>query len=231
MKQYGLMAAVDGRTGRVVWEKRLAYAACEGGGGATATAGGLVFHVEPDGVFQAWDAKTGAIVWQFQTGDAGLPGGAGPGGGSAISYESRGEQFVALTMNRSVWAFKLGGAVPQRPAPEAPPTSIAWGGAVQQTNAVSLGTTTTFNIPSANKQLTWADDFGVSPTRVGTKAGAMVTWTNRSTLAHAIAARDGSWTTGTIQPGASGSATFGKSGTYEYICTDHPWSMGQVVVE
>ena len=87
MKQHGLMAALDSRTGKVVWEKRLAYAACEGGGGATATAGGLVFHVEPDGVFQAWDARTGAVVWQFQTGDVGLPGGAGPGGGSAIVYE------------------------------------------------------------------------------------------------------------------------------------------------
>ena len=39
----------QGRRGR----SALAYAACEGGGGATATAGGLVFHVEPDGVFQA----------------------------------------------------------------------------------------------------------------------------------------------------------------------------------
>ena len=89
MKQYGLMAALDSRTGKLVWEKRLAYAACEGGGGATATAGGLVFHVEPDGVFQAWDARTGAIVWQFQTGEVGLPGGAGPGGGSAVVYETR----------------------------------------------------------------------------------------------------------------------------------------------
>ena len=53
------MAALDTRNGKIVWEKRLAYAACEGGGGATATAGGLVFHVEPDGVFQAYDAKTG----------------------------------------------------------------------------------------------------------------------------------------------------------------------------
>ena len=59
-KQYGMMSAVDSRTGKLVWEKRVAYAGCEGGGGATATAGGLVFHVEPDGNFQAYDAKTGA---------------------------------------------------------------------------------------------------------------------------------------------------------------------------
>ena len=73
-QQYGLMTAIDTRNGKVAWEKRLAYAACEGGGGATATAGGLVFHVEPDGVFQAWDAKNGAVLWQFQTGEAGIAG-------------------------------------------------------------------------------------------------------------------------------------------------------------
>jgi quinohemoprotein ethanol dehydrogenase len=230
-KQYGLMAALDGRTGKLVWEKRLPYTACQGGGGATATAGGLLFHVEPDGQFQAWDAKTGAILWQFQTGEVGLSAGAGPGGGSAVVYESRGEQFVALTMNRVVWAFKLGGKVPERPAPPAPPTVIAWGGQVQETSAITLGTVTNFNIASANKQVTWADDFGLSPTRARTKAGTMVTFKNTSTKPHTIAARDGSWTTGPIPPGASGSVTVAKPGTYEYICTDHPWSIGQLIVE
>lgn len=231
MKQHGLMAALDTRTGRLVWERRLAYAACEGGGGATATAGGLVFHVEPDGEFQAWDAKTGRILWKFQTGEVGLPGGAGPGGGSAVVYESRGEQFVALTMNRVVWAFKLGGTVPQRPAPPAPPTSIAWGGVVQDGAAITLGTERTFNIASANRRVTWADAYAVSPARARVAPGTAVTWTNSSKVSHTIVARDGSWTTGAIQPGAFGSATIAKPGTYEYICKDHPWSIGQLIVE
>jgi len=56
-------------------------------------------------------------------------------------------------------------------------------------------------------------------------------WTNASKKAHTITARDGSWTTGVIQPGASGSAIITKPGTYEYICTDHTWSIGQLIVE
>src|SRR5207244_2193543 len=204
MKQYGLMSALDTRNGKVVWEKRLDYAACEGGGGATATAGGLVFHVEPDGVFQAYDAKTGDVVWRFQTGEVGLPGGAGPGGGSAVAYESQGEQYVALTMNRTVWAFKIGGTVPPRPAPPPPPTSIGWTGQVADTRGVELGAANSFNIASANKRLTWMDDYAVSPARVRVKAGATLTWKNTTRLPHAIVARDGSWTTGVIQPGASG---------------------------
>ena len=231
MKQYGLMVALNARTGKTVWEKRLAYAACEGGGGATATAGGLVFHVEPDGAFQAWDARTGAIVWQFQTGQVGLPGGAGPGGGSAAVYASGGEQFVALTMNRSVWAFKLGGTVAQRAAPQAPPTAIAWTGPVENTAAVSLGTERVFNIASANKRVIWADDYGLTPARIRVAARTAVTWTNTSKQRHTITARDGSWTTGVIEPGASGAASITRPGTYEYICKDHPWSMGQIIVE
>lgn len=230
-KQYGLMAAVDSHTGKIAWEKRVSYAACEGGGGATATAGGLVFHVEPDGTFQAYEAKGGDVVWQFQTGEVGLPGGAGPGGGSAIVYENRGEEFVALTINRAVWAFKLGGTVPQRSTPQAPPTSIVWTGQVQDGSAITLGTATNFNIASANRQLTWTDDYGVTPSRVRTKVGTTVSFMNASKKAHTISARDGSWTTGTIQPGATGSAIVSKAGTFEYICTDHPWTIGQLIVE
>jgi alcohol dehydrogenase (cytochrome c) len=231
MKQYGLMAALDSRTGKLAWETRVAYAGCEGGGGATATAGGLVFHVEPNGVFQAYDAKRGNVVWEFQTGEVGLPGGAGPGGGSAVVYESKGEQYVALTMNRTVWAFKLGGTVASRPAPPAPPTSIGWAGAVLDISTIELGTTSVFNIPSAGRRVTWQDDYGLSAPRVRVKTGAAVTWTNASQKSHTIVARDGSWSTGSIAPGASGTATVTKPGTYEYVCTDHPWSIGQLVVE
>jgi outer membrane protein assembly factor BamB len=148
------MAALDTRDGKVVWEKRLAYAACEGGSGATATAGGLVFHLEPDGVFQAWDAKNGDVLWRFQTGEVGLPGGAGPGGGSAIVYESGGQEYVALTVNRAVWAFKLGGTLSPRPAPPAPPTSIAWTGQVVR-HRPSRSARCRINIASANKRVTW----------------------------------------------------------------------------
>jgi plastocyanin len=228
---YGLIAAIDGRTDKIVWQKRLAYAACQNGAGATATAGNLVFHIEADGTFQAYDAKTGDIRWQFQTGEVGLSSGAGPGGGPAVVYEHGGEQHVAVVMNRAVWAFKLGGSVPPRPAPVAPPTTIAWSGQVQETATLSLGVVNNFNIQSAGKRFTWTDEYAVAPARARTKAGTPVTWKNTSTRPHTIAARDQSWTTGVIQPGTTGSAIIAKPGTYEYICSDHPWTIGQLIVE
>jgi hypothetical protein len=48
---------------------------------------------------------------------------------------------------------------------------------------------------------------------------------------HTIAARDGSWTTGPIRPGESATVTVTKPGEYEYVCSDHLWSMGQLIVE
>jgi alcohol dehydrogenase (cytochrome c) len=230
-QQHGFMTAIDSRTGKTVWQKRVAYAGCEGGGGATATAGGLVFHVEPDGNFQAYSAKTGDVVWQFQTGDVGFGGGAGPGGGPAVTYETGGVQYVALTMNHSVWAFKRGGAVPPRPAAPPPPTTLEWEGRLEDTSAIQLGTVSAFNIATAGRKEEWANDYGVTPPRVRTTAGMAVTWTNTSKVVHTLTARDGSWTTGAIKPGESGSVTIGKAGTYEYICKEHPWTIGQVVVQ
>ena len=58
-----------------------------------------------------------------------------------------------------------------------------------------------------------------------------MTWTNPTDLTHTIAARDGSWTTGPIAPGGSGSVVLDAAGEHEYICTEHPWTIGQLVVE
>ena len=50
-----------------MWQTKTPYR-IGNGGGSTTTAGGLVFHGEPDGNIQAYDAKTGELLWQFQTG-------------------------------------------------------------------------------------------------------------------------------------------------------------------
>lgn len=230
-KQYGVLAAIDARTAKIAWQKRLPYSECEGSGGALATGGGLLFHSEPDGVFHAYDAKSGNELWGFQTGELGLGGGAGPSGAAATSYEKGGEQFVALTNNRAVWAFKIGGTVQPRPAPPAPPITREWTGRITDAAVIQLGTVTTFNIASANKKIDWADAYGLSPSRVRTKVGVPVAFTNSSKESHTIAARDGSWHTGTIKPGESATVTVTSPGAYEYSCTDHPWTIGQLIVE
>ena len=57
-----------------------------------------------------------------------------------------------------------------------------------------------------------------------------MTWRNNSRMVHTIVAEDGSWTTGRLSDGAVGAKVFDKPGTYTYICKDHPWAYGQVIV-
>src|SRR5579862_1704384 len=78
----GVLAAIDGRTDKIVWQKSMPSRA----GGSLTTAGGLMFESEADGEFKAYDAKTGDVLWQFRIGMGGrglCSGGRGP----ATSYE------------------------------------------------------------------------------------------------------------------------------------------------
>lgn len=50
-----------------------------------------------------------------------------------------------------------------------------------------------------------------------------VTWINKDSPPHTATAIDGSFDTGIIQPGKSGSAIVPAQGTVPYRCTIHPW--------
>ena len=148
-----------------------------------------------------------------------------------VTYLLGGEQYVALTMGRLVWAFKLGGTVPERPAPEPPPTVLPFQGPVVDADGIELKRIIRQSNENTGRNDEWHDPYGLTPTRAAVAAGTRVTWTNPTDLSHAIAARDGSWSTGRIAPGASASVTLDATGEHEYICTEHPWTIGQLVVE
>jgi plastocyanin len=75
------------------------------------------------------------------------------------------------------------------------------------------------------------DEYSTLPMRIKVKVGDTVTWTNKGKKPHDAASIDGSWTTGPIAPGASGTVKFDKPGTYVYNSKAFPWMYGQVVVE
>jgi plastocyanin len=198
------------------------------------TAGGLVFHGDPDGRVEAYDAKTGRRVWDFQTG----AGADAP----VTTYEAGGEQYVALTAGGSlftggargdvVWALKLNGPLAPAAAPAPPPDEQPFAGPVVDAREVELGPSAQAATQAIGGLGTLSnDEYTVSPMRVGVKAGATVTWKNTGRTPHSAAARDHAWTTGPIQPGASATVTFEKPGTYTYVCDEHPWSIAQLIVE
>ena len=73
-------------------------------------------------------------------------------------------------------------------------------------------------------------DFAFSPRTIEIRVGDTVRWTNRDSVAHSATAQNGSFDTGLLSDGESGSVRFTAPGTYRYICTPHPDMTGTVVV-
>ncbi|HEX7290611.1 MAG TPA: plastocyanin/azurin family copper-binding protein, partial [Conexibacter sp.] len=55
-------------------------------------------------------------------------------------------------------------------------------------------------------------------------------WTNADAASHTATADDGSFDTGTLAQGRSGSHAFTSAGTFAYHCTIHPSMHGTVTV-
>lgn len=72
--------------------------------------------------------------------------------------------------------------------------------------------------------------FAYTPTRIEITAGTTVEWKNGDPVAHTVTAADQSFDSGLIQPGATWRHTFATPGTYDFLCTPHPFMKGVVVV-
>jgi quinohemoprotein ethanol dehydrogenase len=221
IKTSGIMAAVDAQTDKIVWQKNTPYE-MQNGSGFTATAGGVLFHGDPDGELQALDPKSGEILWRFQTGSN--------ESGPASVYEIDGKEYVSVVATDNLWTFALGGKVGPLPAPPAPETVTTFGGRIVRSNQVALGGPIGDG-GLVDKVRESPDEYSTLPMRVRVKVGDSITWTNKGAAIHDATAQDGSWTTGPIAPGASGTVKFDKPGTWTYASKAFPWMYGQVVVE
>lgn len=62
--------------------------------------------------------------------------------------------------------------------------------------------------------------------------GSQITFTNRDYVAHTATATDGTFDTGTLQPGESKSFILNdRQGTVTYYCRIHPWMQGIITVD
>jgi amicyanin len=73
-------------------------------------------------------------------------------------------------------------------------------------------------------------DFKFDPATLTVPVGTTVTWTNQDEEPHAIAAKDGSFHGPGMDTHGTYSFTFNTPGTFDYICSIHPFMTGTVVV-
>jgi amicyanin len=73
-------------------------------------------------------------------------------------------------------------------------------------------------------------DFKFNPATLTVPAGTTVTWTNQDEEPHTVAAKDGSFHSPGMDSHGTYSFTFTTPGSYDYICSIHPFMTGTVVV-
>jgi LPXTG-motif cell wall-anchored protein len=74
-------------------------------------------------------------------------------------------------------------------------------------------------------------DFTFAPATITINAGDTVTWNNNGPTPHSATANDGSFDTGILKKGQTGSHTFNDAGTFSYFCKPHPFMKATVVVQ
>lgn len=236
----GRVVALDPRTNRIAWYRKTTYG-LSNGNGMLSTKSGLVFFGQPDGLLKALDASTGEELWQFQTG-AGVH-------TSPITYTVAGQQYVAVFAGGSgipysspkgqeLWAFKIGGTVPQAEAPPAPSvdqpisgTEVS-GSTVDNTIVLGRVWDTTTGGPGATEQLDEQNAFAPNVLRV--PVGTTVKFVNPAGNRQSHCADsffDYEFDTGPIAPGDSIEHTFKKKGTYKFNDCVFPAATGRIIVE
>jgi plastocyanin len=74
------------------------------------------------------------------------------------------------------------------------------------------------------------DNFAFAPATLTVPAGSTVTWTNKDEEPHTVVANDGSFHSPGMGSQATFSYTFTKAGTFDYVCSIHPYMHATVVV-
>ena len=94
----GAFRAIDVATGKIEWDVATRSPMVAG---VLATAGGLVFTGDAEGILTAYDAKTGEDLWHFQCGSGHRA--------SPISYSLNGKQYIAVCVGWGGWTAGFAG--------------------------------------------------------------------------------------------------------------------------
>jgi glucose dehydrogenase/plastocyanin len=231
----GKVVAFNPATHKVAWSKDTVWSLAHGNGILT-TAGNVMFIGQPDGQLVAMDIKDGKELWKFQTG-AGVH-------TSPVTYEIDGEQYVAVFAGGNglpynsprgdeLWAFKIGGTVPQAPTPAPPPIRQPITATAVEGSAA--GNTVTLARIWANGAVGTEEsnaEAAMAPQHLRVPAGTTVTFNNPASnkQTHCASQFFEGLFDKKLAPGESFTFTFTKPGEYFYNDCASPRTTGKVVV-
>lgn len=84
--------------------------------------------------------------------------------------------------------------------------------------------------PAATPVLVTIQNFAFSPATVDIPVGGSVTWKNLDTASHTATDSNSAFDSKNLDQGMTFTFTFTKAGTYNYICSYHPYMKGTIVV-
>jgi plastocyanin len=132
-------------------------------------------------------------------------------------------------MGTALFAFKLGGTPPA--ALTAPPRAtgrvVTRGTETEKIETATLVTSAERGVGSRYA----LDEHAFNPVRARVKTNRWVTFINNGSIAHSIVALDGSFETGRLKMAESNAVRIARPGTYRFACKEHPWAIGELVVE
>jgi plastocyanin len=106
--------------------------------------------------------------------------------------------------------------------------SACGGGSAAQAADAAPATTTIAASSAGNSVL--IDKYTFGPDQLAVPVGTTVTWTNNDADQHTVVAKDNTFASPALNKGQSFSFKFDKAGTYNYLCSIHPFMVATVTV-
>jgi plastocyanin len=97
-------------------------------------------------------------------------------------------------------------------------------------NSVAKNEPTEKNEPKQNAWSVSTGDFFFDPSDAAVEVGSSITWINNGGEPHRVAADDGEFDSGALNPGDSFTVVFDRPGKVTYHCAIHPSMAGSVTV-
>jgi plastocyanin len=97
-------------------------------------------------------------------------------------------------------------------------------------SAPAPSTTAATPAPAAAAPAISIKSFSFTPHVLTVKRGTAVTVTNNDSTTHTWTSTSGAFDSGQLDQGKAFTFTFGKAGTFSYVCSIHPSMTGSVVV-